>query len=97
MSSVSPSPTRKDAAPSPGRPILAGGAVVTRDDELRGTEVLVIHRKRYDDWTLPKGKLEVGRVHSRLCGAGGAGGDRRHNPAQRAAGFHQLRGRATPD
>ncbi len=60
MSSVSPSPTRKDAAPSPGRPILAGGAVVTRDDELRGTEVLIIHRKRYDDWTLPKGKLEVG-------------------------------------
>jgi 8-oxo-(d)GTP phosphatase len=60
VSSVSPSPTRKVAAPSPGRPILAGGAVVTRDDELRGTEVLIIHRKRYDDWTLPKGKLEVG-------------------------------------
>ena len=31
----------------------------TRDEE-RGTEVLVVHRKRYDDWTLPKGKLEVG-------------------------------------
>ncbi len=27
---------------------------------LRGTEVLIIHRKRYDDWTLPKGKLEPG-------------------------------------
>jgi 8-oxo-(d)GTP phosphatase len=60
VSSVRPSPTRKAAAPSPGSPILAGGAVVTRDDELRGTEVLIIHRKRYDDWTLPKGKLEVG-------------------------------------
>ena len=46
--------------PPPGRPILAGGAVVTREDQLRGTEVLIIHRKRYDDWTLPKGKLEVG-------------------------------------
>ena len=32
---------------------------MTRDDELRGTEVLIIHRMRYDDWTLPKGKLEV--------------------------------------
>ncbi|HET9561549.1 MAG TPA: NUDIX domain-containing protein, partial [Propionibacteriaceae bacterium] len=46
--------------PAPGRPVLAGGAVVTREDQLRGTEVLIIHRKRYDDWTLPKGKLEVG-------------------------------------
>jgi 8-oxo-dGTP diphosphatase len=60
VSSVSTSRIRKDAASSPGHPILAGGAVVTRDDQLRGTEVLVIHRKRYDDWTLPKGKLEVG-------------------------------------
>jgi 8-oxo-(d)GTP phosphatase len=38
--------------------IRAAGGVVhrTRDD---GTvEVLVIHRPKYDDWTLPKGKLE---------------------------------------
>jgi 8-oxo-(d)GTP phosphatase len=59
VSSVSPSRTSKDPAPAPRRPILAGGAVVSRDDEPRGTEVLIIHRKRYDDWTLPKGKLEV--------------------------------------
>jgi 8-oxo-dGTP pyrophosphatase MutT (NUDIX family)/phosphohistidine phosphatase SixA len=58
--SVSPSRTDKDAVASAARPILAGGAVVTREDQLRGTEVLIIHRKRYDDWTLPKGKLEVG-------------------------------------
>jgi 8-oxo-dGTP pyrophosphatase MutT (NUDIX family) len=40
--------------------VRAGGGVLhrTRDD---GTvEVLVIHRPRYDDWTLPKGKLEPG-------------------------------------
>ena len=40
--------------------VRAGGGVLhrTRDD---GTvEVLVIHRPRYDDWTLPKGKLERG-------------------------------------
>ena len=42
------------------RPILAAGAVVTREHPTRGTEVVLIHRKRYDDWTLPKGKLEAG-------------------------------------
>jgi 8-oxo-dGTP pyrophosphatase MutT (NUDIX family)/phosphohistidine phosphatase SixA len=45
---------------SPSRPVLAGGAVVTREDSRRGTEVVIIHRKRYDDWTLPKGKVEAG-------------------------------------
>lgn len=40
--------------------ILAGGAVVTREHPTRGTEVVIVHRKRYDDWTLPKGKTEAG-------------------------------------
>jgi 8-oxo-dGTP pyrophosphatase MutT (NUDIX family)/phosphohistidine phosphatase SixA len=49
-------------APPPrvGKPVLAGGAVVTRVHPVRGIEVVIIHRKRYDDWTLPKGKLEAG-------------------------------------
>ena len=34
----------------------AGGVVVCRD------QVLVVHRPRYDDWTLPKGKLEPGET-----------------------------------
>jgi 8-oxo-dGTP diphosphatase len=34
--------------------------VVTREDHSRGTQVVIIHRKRYDDWTLPKGKIEAG-------------------------------------
>jgi 8-oxo-dGTP diphosphatase len=34
--------------------------VVTREHSLRGTEVVIVHRKRYDDWTLPKGKVEAG-------------------------------------
>ena len=39
--------------------IRAAGGVVWRDDG--GTpRVAVIHRDRYDDWTLPKGKLEAG-------------------------------------
>ncbi len=40
--------------------VLAAGAVVTREHPTRGTEVVVVHRKRYDDWSLPKGKLEAG-------------------------------------
>jgi 8-oxo-(d)GTP phosphatase len=50
----------KNGVRVPGRPILAGGAVVTREHPARGTEVVIIYRKRYDDWTLPKGKVEVG-------------------------------------
>ncbi len=42
--------------------IRAGGAVVTREHPRNGTEVVVIHRKRYDDWTLPKGKVENGEL-----------------------------------
>jgi 8-oxo-dGTP diphosphatase len=42
------------------KPILAAGAVVTRAHPTRGAEVVLVHRKRYDDWTLPKGKLEAG-------------------------------------
>jgi 8-oxo-(d)GTP phosphatase len=58
--SVSTARIPKEAALSSRRPILAAGAVVTREHTLRGTEVVIVHRKRYDDWTLPKGKLDVG-------------------------------------
>jgi 8-oxo-dGTP pyrophosphatase MutT (NUDIX family) len=37
--------------------IRAAGGVVVRDGE-----VLVVHRPRYDDWSLPKGKLEDGET-----------------------------------
>jgi 8-oxo-dGTP diphosphatase len=35
--------------------VRAGGGVIVRDGQL-----LVVHRNRYDDWSLPKGKLERG-------------------------------------
>lgn len=38
--------------------IHAGGAVVTREGK-RGTEVLLVHRPQYSDWSLPKGKLDL--------------------------------------
>jgi 8-oxo-dGTP pyrophosphatase MutT (NUDIX family) len=40
--------------------IRAAGGVVYRVRDDGAVEVLVIHRPRYQDWTLPKGKLEPG-------------------------------------
>jgi ADP-ribose pyrophosphatase YjhB (NUDIX family) len=37
----------------------AGGVVVREGDRVR-REVAVVHRPRYDDWSLPKGKLVEG-------------------------------------
>jgi 8-oxo-dGTP pyrophosphatase MutT (NUDIX family) len=34
----------------------AGGVVVREGDS--GVEVVLVHRPKYDDWTLPKGKVE---------------------------------------
>src|SRR6266446_7549720 len=38
--------------------IRAAGGVVYRTDESGETELAIIHRPAYDDWTLPKGKVE---------------------------------------
>jgi 8-oxo-dGTP diphosphatase len=45
----------------PGGPVVAaaGGAVWRRADD-GALEVVVVHRPRYDDWSLPKGKLDAG-------------------------------------
>ncbi len=39
--------------------VWAAGGVVTRQSK-SGLKILIIHRPRYDDWSLPKGKLEKG-------------------------------------
>jgi 8-oxo-dGTP pyrophosphatase MutT (NUDIX family) len=39
--------------------VLAAGGLVWRRGE-HGPEVAVVHRPRYDDWSLPKGKLNRG-------------------------------------
>ena len=41
-------------------PILAAGAVLWRKNEKKKIEVVIIHRPKYDDWTFPKGKAEIG-------------------------------------
>ena len=36
----------------------AAGGIVLRRSRSGGAEIAVIHRPEYDDWTLPKGKIE---------------------------------------
>jgi 8-oxo-(d)GTP phosphatase len=52
---------------SSGEVILAAGAVLWRAAEGSGAstdavEVALVHRPRYDDWSLPKGKLDPGET-----------------------------------
>ena len=48
-------------APGRPQPVLAAGALAWREkgDQL---QVLLIHRPRYDDWSIPKGKLDKGET-----------------------------------
>lgn len=47
--------------------IEAAGGVVWRRGAKGAVEVLLVHRPRYDDWTLPKGKLDPGENHRRAA------------------------------
>lgn len=40
--------------------ILAAGAVLWRPSRKHGVRVALVHRPRYDDWSLPKGKAQRG-------------------------------------
>ena len=42
--------------------IRAAGAPLWRDNSDLSIEVALIHRPRYQDWSLPKGKLEIGET-----------------------------------
>ena len=42
------------------REVRAAGGAVLRPREGGGVELAVVHRPKYDDWSLPKGKLERG-------------------------------------
>ena len=49
----------------PGTKIVeAAGGVVWRRAVDGGLEVLLVHRPRYDDWSVPKGKLDPDEDHS---------------------------------
>jgi 8-oxo-dGTP diphosphatase len=45
----------------PGADVQAAGGVVWRLGP-SGPEVLVVHRPKYDDWSLPKGKCDQGET-----------------------------------
>jgi phosphohistidine phosphatase SixA/ADP-ribose pyrophosphatase YjhB (NUDIX family) len=44
-----------------GFTIQAGGGVLWRPSD-GGVEIAIVHRPRYDDWSMPKGKLQAGEV-----------------------------------
>jgi 8-oxo-dGTP pyrophosphatase MutT (NUDIX family) len=46
--------------------IHAAGGVLWRDDD-DAARCAVIHRPKYDDWTLPKGKLDPGETHEQAA------------------------------
>jgi 8-oxo-dGTP diphosphatase len=45
-----------------GRVVRASGGVVCRTAADGTTEVLLVHRPKYDDWSLPKGKRDPGET-----------------------------------
>jgi 8-oxo-dGTP diphosphatase len=47
--------------------VLAAGGVVSRAGRAGGKEIALIHRPAYDDWTLPKGKLEGEETLEQAC------------------------------
>lgn len=59
-----PPVARRNLDNDDGKPdIAAAGGVVIRRDEDRRTRIAVIHRPKYMDWSLPKGKLEKGEKY----------------------------------
>ena len=40
--------------------ILAAGAVLWRENNQGDIELALVHRPKYDDWSFPKGKIEIG-------------------------------------
>ena len=47
--------------------VKAAGGVVSREREDGSLEYAIIHRPKYDDWTLPKGKLDLGETEARAA------------------------------
>ena len=73
-----------DAVPV-SKAVLAAGAVLWRSNGDSATpEVAVIHRPRYDDWSLPKGKVDPGETEPVTAVREVAGGDRLHRAARSA-------------
>ena len=59
---MTPEPTAASEKPV----IQAAGGILVRKTDSRN-EVLLVHRKRYGDWTFPKGKLNPGESHQQAA------------------------------
>ncbi len=57
-----PTKTSSNSRSSANRTVYAAGAVLWRPGDGKSIEVAVIHRPRYDDWSLPKGKVDSGET-----------------------------------
>ncbi len=57
-----PTRTSSSSRNSATRTVYAAGAVLWRPGDRKAIEVAVIHRPRYDDWSLPKGKVDSGET-----------------------------------
>ncbi len=57
-------PDEPDETAGPEPVVAAAGGVVWRRGEGDVIEVVLVHRPRYDDWSLPKGKLDAGEDHA---------------------------------
>jgi 8-oxo-dGTP diphosphatase len=49
------------------REVRAAGGAVLRPRTGGGVELCVVHRPRYDDWSLPKGKLDRGESYEQAA------------------------------
>ncbi len=52
--------------------VIQGAGVVLWRVVKKTTEIALVHRPKYDDWSLPKGKVESGEIHL-SCAAREAG------------------------
>jgi 8-oxo-(d)GTP phosphatase len=52
--------SHSDEGPASKKVLAAGAALWRSSDDGGEPEVALIHRPRYDDWSLPKGKVDVG-------------------------------------
>lgn len=53
----------RPAGTGPAEVVQAAGGALWRQGTGGKVEVAVVHRARYDDWSLPKGKLEPGETY----------------------------------
>jgi 8-oxo-dGTP diphosphatase len=55
-----PPPSERPDPAEAVSPVLAAGGVIWRRGADGQLEVVLVHRPRYDDWSLPKGKVDPG-------------------------------------